>query len=138
MLFKDIWIILRSRSGYDNTYTCLSYLNSSDPIWKAEAEVFNVWRDQVWRKCHELLDRYMKGEIGEISFEELQKELPVIQWPSTEKGPEDTEPDVSEEEILPEQPEINETETELPEENSDSKKDTTETEKPVAEVTEEK
>lgn len=96
MLFKDIWIILLSRSGYDNTYTCLSYLNSSDPIWKAEAEVFNVWRDQVWRKCHELLNRYLKGEIGEISFEELQNELPEIQWPSVELGPEDTEEEVEE------------------------------------------
>ena len=68
------------------------------------------------------MNRYLKGEIGEISFEELQKELPVIQWPSTELGPEDTEPNVNEEEIFPEQPVINETETE----------------KPVTEVTEEK
>lgn len=42
------------------------------------------------------MNKYLKGEIGEISFEELLKELPEIQWPSVELGPEDTEEKVEE------------------------------------------
>ena len=27
--------------GYDDTYTCLSYLNSTDEVWRTEANIFN-------------------------------------------------------------------------------------------------
>lgn len=65
---------------YDNTYTCLSYLNSTDEIWRRESNAFNAWRDQVWRKCHEILNAFMAGEIPQPSMEELIAQLPVIDW----------------------------------------------------------
>lgn len=66
--------------GYDNTYTCLSYLSSTDPVWHKEANAFNVWRDQVWRKCHDILNSVMAGECAAPSLEELLAMLPVIDW----------------------------------------------------------
>lgn len=66
--------------GYDNTYTCLSYLSSTDEIWKRESNAFNAWRDQVWRKCHEILNAFMAGEIEQPTVEELIEQLPVIDW----------------------------------------------------------
>lgn len=66
--------------GYDNTYTCLSYLSSTDPVWNKEANAFNVWRDQVWRRCHETLNAVMAGECAPPSIEELLAMLPVIDW----------------------------------------------------------
>lgn len=71
---------LHNLNGYDNTYTCLSYLNSSDPTWYKESHIFNLWRDLVWHKCHELLNAYLAGEIEEITIEELIAQLPPINW----------------------------------------------------------
>jgi hypothetical protein len=66
--------------GYDNTYTCLSYLNSTDEIWKKESNIFNAWRDSVWKTCHNYLNKYKTGEMEKITIEELIQLLPKIQW----------------------------------------------------------
>ena len=65
---------------YDNTYTCLSYLSSTDEIWNREAHAFNAWRDQVWRKCHEILNEVITGTITPPTVAELIALLPVINW----------------------------------------------------------
>ena len=65
---------------YDNTYTCLSYLSSTDETWNREAHIFNAWRDQVWRKCHEILDAVLAGETAPPTVEGLIAQLPVIDW----------------------------------------------------------
>lgn len=65
---------------YDNTYTCLSYLSSTDEIWRRESNAFNAWRDQVWRKCHEILNAVMAGTLAPPTVEELLAQLPVIDW----------------------------------------------------------
>lgn len=65
---------------YDNTYTCLSYLSSTDPIWHREANAFNAWRDQVWRKCHEIMNAALSGEVAPPTVEELIAQLPTIDW----------------------------------------------------------
>lgn len=72
--------------GYDNTYTCLSYLSSTDETWKRESNAFNAWRDSVWRKCHEILNAVMAGTIQPPSIAELIAQLPAIDWndPQTE------------------------------------------------------
>lgn len=65
---------------YDNTYTCLSYLSSTDEIWRRESNAFNAWRDQVWRKCHEILNAVMAGTKPQPTIDELIAELPAIDW----------------------------------------------------------
>ena len=69
--------------GYDNTYTCLSYLSSTDEIWHRESNAFNAWRDKVWRKCHEIMNYALSGEITPPSVAELIQQLPVIDWGET-------------------------------------------------------
>lgn len=73
---------------YDNTYTCLSYLSSTDEIWNRESHAFNAWRDQVWRKCHEVLGAVMAGTIAPPTVAELVAMLPVIDWndPEPQEG----------------------------------------------------
>lgn len=66
--------------GYDDTYTCLSYLNSTDEVWRTEANIFNAWRDSVWRRCHEILNAFMAGEIPQPTIEEVIAMLPAIEW----------------------------------------------------------
>lgn len=66
--------------GYDNTYTCLSYLNSTDEKWKRESNAFNAWRDSVWRKAHEILNAFKAGEIEQPTIDEVISQLPEIDW----------------------------------------------------------
>lgn len=66
--------------GYDNTYTCLSYLNSTDEKWKIESTIFNSWRDSVWQKCHEILNAFIAGELEQPTIEEVIEALPKIEW----------------------------------------------------------
>ena len=66
--------------GYDNTYTCLSYLASTDETWKQESNIFNAWRDAVWRKCHEILDAVTSGALQPPTVDELLDMLPEIEW----------------------------------------------------------
>ena len=66
--------------GYDNTYTCLSYIASTDEIWHRESNAFNAWRDRVWRKCHEIMNSVLAGATPQPTVEELIAQLPVIDW----------------------------------------------------------
>jgi hypothetical protein len=66
--------------GYDNTYTCLSYRDSTNEVWKREANAFNVWRDSVWTKCHEILNAVMSGQIEQPSVNEVIAQMPEIDW----------------------------------------------------------
>ena len=38
--------------GYDSANSCISYLNSSNAVWKADAAAMNTWRDAVWGFCY--------------------------------------------------------------------------------------
>ena len=71
--------------GYDNTYTCLSYLFSTDETWRTESNSFNEWRDKVWKKCHEILGFVISGQREIPTIEELISQLPEIDWNSGKK-----------------------------------------------------
>ena len=66
--------------GYDNTYTCLSYLESTNPTWKTEAEIFNTWRDSVWTTCHQILNQWQQGQILQPTIQDVLNQLPTITW----------------------------------------------------------
>lgn len=66
--------------GYDNTYTCLSYLQSTNNVWKNESMIFNSWRDAVWLKCHEIFNAFTNGEIEQPTIDEILESLPKIEW----------------------------------------------------------
>ena len=38
--------------GYDSANSCISYLNSANLTWKAEAASMLAWRDAVWSACY--------------------------------------------------------------------------------------
>lgn len=66
--------------GYDNTYTCLSYLSSTDEKWNRESHAFNEWRDAVWTQAHEILNAFIAGTIEQPTIEEVIAQLPAIDW----------------------------------------------------------
>ena len=65
---------------YDNMFTMLSYLNSTNPYFKAEAEVGLLWRDAVWAKCLELQTAVANGTLVISTVEQFMAELPAIDW----------------------------------------------------------
>lgn len=40
-----------ARKGYDSANSCISYINSTNAAWKADAAAMNTWRDSVWAIC---------------------------------------------------------------------------------------
>ena len=67
---------------YDDGFTCVSYFNSTDETFKAEARAFNFWRDQLWRKCYEILDDVLAGKIDseQVNVDYVLNLLPKIEW----------------------------------------------------------
>lgn len=65
---------------YDNIFTAISYVNSTDETFAREAQACLVWRDKVWRKCYDILDAVEAGEREVPTMEELIAELPTIEW----------------------------------------------------------
>ena len=65
---------------YDNIFTAISYVNSTDETFAREAQACLVWRDKVWRKCYDILDAVEAGEREIPTMEELIAELPTIEW----------------------------------------------------------
>lgn len=64
--------------NYDNGFACASYVSSSVPKFKAEADAFVLWRDQVWTYCYEQLDLFLKGD-REVPTD-IIAELPPLEW----------------------------------------------------------
>lgn len=66
--------------GYDNANSCVSYFNSSDPVFSKEAKAMLEWRDKCWRGCYNLLEEYQAGKIGRPTVESVIESLPKIEW----------------------------------------------------------
>jgi hypothetical protein len=65
---------------YTDMYSCLSYLFSTDNVWKAEANKFLAWRDEVWHKYYEIIDLVKSGKLNNLSNKEFIAQLPKINW----------------------------------------------------------
>lgn len=79
------WMDRRAQErGYDNIASACSYIQSTDTVFQAEAEVCVAWRDRVWRYCYNVLDAVMAGQRSIPTVEELLAELdaerPLV-WP---------------------------------------------------------
>lgn len=66
--------------GYDNGFALASYSNSTDAIFRHEAEAFVVWRDKAWRYCYNLLDRFLAGEIEQPTVDYVLENMPKVEW----------------------------------------------------------
>ncbi len=64
--------------GYDDVFTCISYVNSTDETFCSEANSVLAWRDKVWRKCYEILADVESGK-REIPADVIA-ELPKLEW----------------------------------------------------------
>lgn len=66
--------------GYDSIVSCVSYANSTDPVFKAEAEAAIAWRDAVYRTGYDILANVPEGVTTPDDVIAL---LPAMEWPQT-------------------------------------------------------
>ena len=62
--------------GYDDASSCVSYLNSSNQVWKGEAAQMNIWRDEVWLACY----TNVANVTPTTTWDDLLMLLPVAPW----------------------------------------------------------
>lgn len=67
---------------FNDGVTAATYLTSTIPRWKADAQVFVAWRDQVWAYSYGELDKVMNGERQQPTIADFINELPAIEWPA--------------------------------------------------------
>lgn len=70
--------------NYDNGFACASYATSSNPKFRAEAQSYVKWRDEVWARCYALLDDYQAGKIEMPTVNEVIAMLPEFVVESSE------------------------------------------------------
>jgi len=66
---------------FNDGVTAATYLTSSIPRWKADAEAFVAWRDQVWAYSYSELDKVRNGQRPQPTIENFINELPAVSWP---------------------------------------------------------
>lgn len=66
--------------GYDDVFTCISYVDSTDEIFRREAQAVLAWRDKVWRLCYDILAEVNAGRRAVPSESELLAMLPRLEW----------------------------------------------------------
>ena len=67
---------------YSSATRLASYVASTKPAWKAEAEAFVAWRDDVWEFAFAELAKVQAGTRDEPTVEAFIAELPKIVWPA--------------------------------------------------------
>jgi len=67
---------------YDNILSAATYYNSTNSKFKADAEAFVKWRDDVWVWAYDLLDKVKKAEIEKPTLENILSQIPNFVSPS--------------------------------------------------------
>lgn len=68
--------------NYDSHLSCISYVNSDNVIWKAEAQAFSSWRDAVYEYALAILNAVQDGNEEAPTQEQFVSGFPIMQWPS--------------------------------------------------------
>jgi hypothetical protein len=68
---------------YNSGDALASYVASTVPAWKAEAEAFVAWRDAVWQYAYAELAKVEGGERDQPPIADFLLELPAIVWPNS-------------------------------------------------------
>jgi len=80
---RKVGVLLDSTAqsrGYSNSQSIISYAISINVQWKAEADAFVAWRDQVWE--HVYIEHMAIDAGGDIPDEDaFMATLPQVVWP---------------------------------------------------------
>lgn len=67
--------------GYKSADRCMNYGNSTNNSWKAEADAFVAWRDDMFATCYQIMGEAEAGARDVPTVQELLDELPEMVWP---------------------------------------------------------
>jgi hypothetical protein len=67
--------------GYDGILSACTYATSTNPKFAAEGQYCVQARDATWAKCYEVMNAVQSGERPVPTWEELEAELPPLEWP---------------------------------------------------------
>jgi len=79
-LVKDLLNSTAKEKGYDNTLSIASYVSSVNQIWRAEAETFISWRDQIYNLVFAKYNEIDSGADIPLA-DTFVSSLPKIIWP---------------------------------------------------------
>lgn len=68
--------------GYDSILSACTYATSTTPQFKAEGQRCVELRDATWAKATEIMQAVQSGARSMPTWDELQAELPVLEWPA--------------------------------------------------------
>lgn len=77
------WMNAEARyRGYDSFAILMTYISSSVPRWKRDAEIAVLWRDKIWMDAFTLFAAFEKGETGGMlpAFDEWVTNEPSPEW----------------------------------------------------------
>jgi len=69
------------QKGYDNIFTLISYVDSTNPTFQAEGQAGLIWRDACWVKCLEIKNAVLAETRPMPTVEQVLSEMPVFAWP---------------------------------------------------------
>jgi len=61
-------------AGYDSLISVLSYNNSTNEVFRQDAEAFSIWRDKCWTY---FIEEQSKLTTGELTVNDITANLPV-------------------------------------------------------------
>lgn len=67
---------------YKNIETCIGYFNSTNEKWRKEAREANAWRDDLYKKAEEILEKVKAGEIdyNEVDVNYIVSRVQPLGW----------------------------------------------------------
>lgn len=69
---------------YDDGKSLMTYILSTCPRFRAEAEAFNRWRDQCWEIVTRIKEAVESGEIPRPTFDDIMAQVPTFSWAEVE------------------------------------------------------
>lgn len=69
-----------SERSYDNQYTIISFLSSTNATWAQEATDFNVWRDSVWVYAIQVFTDVQNEVISLPTLADFLAGVPTLTW----------------------------------------------------------
>ena len=69
------------RKGYDNIISVVSYINSSNTIYRSDANTAIYLRDETWSALNTIIDQIKANTIQVTSYSQIANSLPALVWP---------------------------------------------------------
>lgn len=66
---------------YTSTISCISYINSTNEVWRNEAQAFSDWRDSAYAYALNVVSEVTQGIEPIPTYEDFINGVPPMVWP---------------------------------------------------------